>query len=311
MRPLIRFVPVVVLAVAAGLLPVTGSASSSASSSAAQTAHGTMVSYLVLNRHTGKSALQHKVHQQFRSASLVKILIALDYFESRGPDAVVPEEDRALLQSMLRHSDDTAASILWARGGFEAVVQRMVAKLGLADTEPPEDRRIWGYTATSAADVAKTYRYVLDSAHPRFRDFIMDNLRLAARCAADGHDQYFGIPRAVPRPSAVKQGWSGYGEVPPNEACRQPSTFDATSHRAAGLAAKEGAVHSRTVLTQTEIDLTRPAMHTSGTLGADDAEILVVLSLHPVGTSYNESADRVTNLTRVVYLASRATGLGL
>ena len=57
------------------------------------------------------------------------------------------------------------------------------------------------------------------------------------------------------------------------------------------------------------IDLTRPAMHTSGTFGTDDAEILVVLSLHPVGTSYNESAERVTNLTRVIYLASRASGL--
>ena len=300
MTSLIRFVTVVILAIAVSLLPATGSASTSA----AETAGGTTVSYLVLNRHTGESVIQHKVHRQFRSASLVKILIALDYFESRGPGAVVPQEDLALLQSMLRVSDDTAASILWVRGGFEAVVQRMVAKLGLADTEPPEDRRIWGYTALSAADVTKTYRYVLESAHTRFRDFIMGNLRLATRCAADGRDQYFGIPRAVPRPWAVKQGWSGYGEAPPNEACSPPSTFNATNHPAAALAAKEGAVRSRS-----GIDLTRPAMHTSGTFGADDAEIIVVLSLHPMGTSYNEPANRVTNLTRVIYLASRASRL--
>ncbi len=63
------------------------------------------------------------------------------------------------------------------------------------------------------------------------------------------------------------------------------------------------------VRSRTAIDLTRPAMHTSGTLGADDAEILVLLSLHPVGTSYNESAALVTTLTRTIYLASRAPGL--
>ena len=299
MKSLIGLV-VVVFAGAASLLP----AAVSPSTPAAEAADGVTVSFLVLNRHTGESVIQHEVHQQFRSASLVKILIALDYFESRGPDAIVSEEDLALLQSMLRVSDDTAASILWVRGGFEAVVQRMVTRLGLVDTEPPEDRRIWGYTAISAADVATTYRYLLQTAHPRFRDFIMGNLRLATRCAADGRDQYFGIPRAVPRPWAIKQGWSGYGEVPPSEVCNQPNTFNATSHPAAALAAKEGSVRSRTA-----IDLTRPAMHTSGTLGADDGEILVLLSLHPVGTSYNESAALITTLTRTIYLASRAPGL--
>jgi len=36
--------------------------------------------------------------------------IALDYLQSRGPDFVIPPEDRALLEPMLRSSDDNTAA---------------------------------------------------------------------------------------------------------------------------------------------------------------------------------------------------------
>jgi hypothetical protein len=37
------------------------------------------------------------------------------------------------------------------------------------------------------------------------------------------------------------------------------------------------------------VDLTRPALHTTGTVGADNRTIVAVLTLHPVGTSYGRA----------------------
>lgn len=155
------------------------------------------VSFVVVDRATGKVRAEHNPLTQYRSASLVKLLIALDYLESRGSDAEIPPDDRVLLESMLRSSDDEAASELWARNGWETIVERMADRLDLTDTKPPADRRVWGYTATSAADVTRIYEYLLEGADPSVSEFILGNLRKVTRCAIDGRDQHFGIPNVV------------------------------------------------------------------------------------------------------------------
>jgi hypothetical protein len=261
---------------------------------------GTSVSFVVVDRQTGQVRAEHAAHTQYRSASLVKLLIALDYVESRAPDAPIPPGDRALLESMLRSSDDEAASELWVRGGWETIVRRMADRLELTNTEPPADRRVWGYTATSAADVARIYEYLLDKADPSVSDVILGNLRRATRCAADGRDQYFGIPTAVDEPWAVKQGWSGYEEVVSGEECHErigrgmaPEEIPTLRDAAIRAQADRGP----------DIDLTRRAMHTSGTIGADHNTIMVLLSLHPEGTPYQTSAQQVTAIVRALYLA--------
>ncbi|MEV8637914.1 hypothetical protein AB0395_40320 [Streptosporangium sp. NPDC051023] len=239
--------------------------------------------YMVYDRTTGAST-QSQEHKQLRSASLVKLLIAIDYLEARTPGSSIPAADAQLLQTMLRSSDDTAANTLWVRDGWEAIVNRMVTKIGLIDTAPPADRGMWGYTALSASDVVKIYRYILERAHPTIRDLIMGHLRQATRCAADGWDQYFGIPSAIPRPWAVKQGWSAFGEEPPQ--CGS----------AAGRTASPGP-SSRTA----SIDLSSPAMHTSGTFCANDRKIMVVLTLNPIGTTWNDAATRLTTKAADLY----------
>lgn len=270
--------------------------------------NGLSVNFLVMDSETGQIRAEHGAHTQYRSASLVKLLIALDYFESRGPDVEVSPADRALLEPMLRSSDDRAASELWVREGWETIIERMVDRLGLTDTEPPADRRVWGYTATSAADVARVYAYLLAEADPPVRTFILGNLGKATRCATDGYDQYFGIPSAVDEPWTVKQGWSGYGDVTPGEECRER-----TAGRGSGWAAPEKipAVRDAAIRAQAasgpHIDLVRRAMHTSGTIGEDNGIIMVVLSLHAEGTSYQDSANRVTTIARTLYLAVTAT----
>lgn len=258
---------------------------------------------VVVNRETGETEAEENEHDQFRSASLVKLLIALDYFHQRGPAAEIPEEDRELLGSMLRVSDDEAASVLWVQEGQETIVERMVGLLRLEDTEPPADRRIWGYTATSAADVARTYEYVLDEASPDTRWFILGHLREVTRCAVDGRNQYFGIPWVAPEPWAVKQGWSGFGEVPPGEQCTptpasvvEPTDDDQSSEDSSRSPSDTGS--------EPDIDLDREAMHTTGTIGDRDETIVVVLSLHPDGTSYDEAVRRVTATIRALYPAN-------
>jgi hypothetical protein len=266
---------------------------------------GGSVSYLVVDRATGEIRAERDAHAQYRSASLVKLLIALDYFETRGPDFEIPPEDRALLEPMLRASDDQAASTLWVREGWELIVERMVDQLGLTDTEPPADRRIWGYTAISAADVARIDEYLLVEAAPLARDFILGNLRKATQCASDGRDQYFGIPRAVDESWAVKQGWSGHGDVEPGQECAEPTPARSDGELTppgASPVARDAAIYPQTA-EGPDIDLTLHAMHTSGIIGAADDTIMVMLSLHAEGTSYEHSADRLTALTRSLYTA--------
>ncbi|UQS21457.1 hypothetical protein L1857_00750 [Amycolatopsis thermalba] len=266
-----------------------------APASAAELPEGMTAGYVVLDRRTGETVAGNE-HHQYRSASLVKLFIALDYLESHGPDYEIPADDLALLEPMLRSSNDDAASVLWVRDGWEEIVNRMVAKIGLTDTTPPpaEKRGTWGYTAVSAADVAKTYEYILEKAHPKFRDFIMDNLEQATKCADDGFDQSFGIPSALPRPGAVKQGWSGFGAAPaPGEECVPANTKRV-------LASPEA--RSATELASSgDVDLTSRVMHTSGTADRGDRRIVVVLTSQPTTLSWADSADRITDLTREAY----------
>jgi hypothetical protein len=273
-----------------------------APASAAELPEGMTAGYLVLDRETGATHADNE-HHQYRSASLVKLFIALDYLESHGPDYEIPADDLALLEPMLRSSNDDAASVLWVRDGWVEIVNRMVAKIGLTDTAPPpaEKRGTWGYTAISAADIVKTYEYILEKADPKFRDFIMGNLEQSTKCGDDGFDQTFGIPKALMRENGVKQGWSGFGAAPaPGEECVSANTkrvLDSPEARSATAQASSGAE---------DVDLTSRIMHTTGTVDNGDRRIVVILTSEPTTLSWADSGRRITALTRQVYAGSLA-----
>ncbi|MFI6521430.1 hypothetical protein ACIBF1_38170 [Spirillospora sp. NPDC050679] len=242
---------------------------------------GVRASYVVFDRDAGRVVLEHRPHQTFRPASVVKILIALDHLRGRRGAA----GDRVLLQRMLRSSDDKAATALWKRGGQAAIIRRTAPLAGLTDTQgPPADKPgFWGYTALSAADVVRTYRYLLEKAPRAHREFVLAQLRRATPCGSDGFDQYFGIPRAVPRPWAVKQGWSGFG-LTPEDPCG--ATAQALSARPADLG------------------IGRPVLHTTGLVDGE-RKIVAVLTLQPAGSSFRAAAARITALTRQVHRAGQ------
>jgi hypothetical protein len=285
-----------ILSTALALLLVTAAATPAAADPAADTRAtvppDVTVAFAVYDRDSRHTTLRYNEHEQIRSASVVKLLIALDYFETNGADTPIPDADLALLVPMLRSSYDDAASELWVRLGWEKIVERAVVRLKLRDTAPPVNVGFWGYTALSAADVITIYRHILEDAPQRVRDFIMGNLSEATNCASDGFDQSFGIPSAVPGRVAFKQGWSRFGDVPPRP-CVEPKP-----RRYIG-ASKDGEERSLAP------DLTRPAMHTTGTYGH---KIMAVLTLEPVGTTWDQSAARITALTKAVYLTDRIIG---
>jgi len=286
-----------ILSTVLALALVTAAASPAAADTSAADARASVpsdvtVAFAVYDRDSARTTLQYNEHQQIRSASVVKLLIALDYFETNGPDTPIPDADLALLVPMLRSSNDDAASELWVRLGWEKIVERAVTRLHLVDSAPPVNVGFWGYTALSAADVVTIYRHVLEDAPARVRDFIMDNLYAATTCASDGFDQSFGIPQALPGKVAFKQGWSRFGDVPPRP-CVEPKP-----RRFIG-ASKDGDERGLAP------DLVRPAMHTTGVYGH---KIMAVLTLEPEGTTWDQSAQRITVLTGAVYLAERIIG---
>ncbi|MBM7789442.1 hypothetical protein [Tenggerimyces flavus] len=242
----------------------------------------------VFDRQTGQFTEQLNTAMQFRSASLVKLLLVLDFLWNRGPTYDIPAADRTRLDVMLQRSDDAAASHYWSTLGGSAVINRMVPRLGLQNTAPPPSTHpgFWGYVAISAADVVRIYRYILDQAPAQVRDYIMGNLHAAKRCGTDGFDQYMGIPSSFNRPWAIKQGWSGM------------SSGGCTSATLASLmGAKEPAV-APAVIGPMAVDLTREALHSTGTVGAGDRVIVAALTLNPDGTSYGAAYSRLNQLVR-------------
>ncbi|MGW6548567.1 hypothetical protein ACWGBH_37845, partial [Streptomyces massasporeus] len=287
-------VTVASLTSSAAAQPRTGRAAETAgtvrAAAAAQIPPGVTAGVAVYDRETGRFTEQVDDSAQFRSASVVKLLLALDFLWDRGPDYTIPPADRARLEPMLRGSDDDAADHYWSTYGGSAIIKRMTdrTELGLRDTAPPPAGYpgFWGYTAVSARDTVAIYRYILEKAPAPVRDFIMDNLRRSTRCSATDHfDQHFGIAGAFDKPWAVKQGWSGkYAKG----TCGSQAVSSGARAESAAAAGRGAAA----------VDLTRPALHSTGTVGANDRSIVAVLTLHPVGTSYGKAYTDIGRLTR-------------
>lgn len=168
---------------------------------AARAEPGTTIGAVVYDRTTGRSPVAYNAEHGFRSASLVKLLIAIDVLE-RGAGAA----DREQVARMLMMSDDGLASMFWVREGGPAIVTRTGAELGLTGVAPPEVSGQWGQVVVTPRDVVAIYRHVL-GLPAADRDLIVTALGAAPRVAADGFDQHFGIPDGLTAQWAVKQGW--------------------------------------------------------------------------------------------------------
>ncbi|MFE3191293.1 hypothetical protein ACFXHA_19945 [Nocardia sp. NPDC059240] len=167
---------------------------------------GTEVGIDVIDTGTGSVVAALGADQSFYTASVVKLLIALDALHGQGPQA--NSADPARLERMLATSDDDIADELWCTGGGTDIVSRMIDRIGLTGTQLPEDSSEWGETRTTPADVVAIYHYLTTAVPEPDRQVILNGLLHSTRIAADGTDQSFGIPTVFPGvPTAVKQGW--------------------------------------------------------------------------------------------------------
>lgn len=169
------------------------------------------VGFEVFDRVNGTVLTRQDADRQVAAMSVVKLLIALDALA--GDNGVRPDRaTRRELHRMLADSDDQIANELWAAGGGPAIVTRMSRLLGLRGTRPPADPGTWGDTLTTPRDVVTAYRYITDHLPQADQDLVLGALADPPQIAADGFDQYFGIPEGMPGTSwAVKQGWGTSG----------------------------------------------------------------------------------------------------
>jgi hypothetical protein len=191
----------------------TGLAEAAVQAAAAAAGAPVRLAVAVLDRGTGEIAVGATGAAPVLTASLSKMVVAVDVLDRRRLEGLaVTEADLALLHRALAPSDDDAMSALWSRFGGAGAAARLSARLGLAATSGPDDPSQWGEMRASAVDTVKLWAHVLDGMLASDRDFLISAMEAAPARAADGFDQEFGLldtPIDGPGgPGAVaKQGW--------------------------------------------------------------------------------------------------------
>lgn len=167
---------------------------------------GTTTGFVVYDRESSRELASLEADRQFYTASVVKLLIAIDEVHDERTDTwALPDAE---LTNMLAGSNDAIASAFWERNGGTAIVSRTAALVGLSNTTPPTDPTQWGMAKTSASDVLATYEYLEDVVPDEVAAPLLAAMGNARNPADDGWDQYFGIPDGLPGMAwQIKQGW--------------------------------------------------------------------------------------------------------
>ena len=140
-----------------------------------------------------------------RTASIVKIVIGMRLFAfAREQHRALRPDEQSDLSAMIRASDNDAASRLWSELGGPAVIGWVKQVTGVRNTAPPDDPGSWGFTTTSAHDMAMILSAIV---HARGitaanRDALLREMRQVIP------SQHWGVGDAVHHSNpAVKNGW--------------------------------------------------------------------------------------------------------
>jgi hypothetical protein len=173
----------------------------------------TELAVAVLDRETGELALGARGEEPYYTASLSKVVVAVDILDRRRlENLVVADSDIELLRRALGPSDDGAMNALWSRFDGVGAVGRVSNRLGLGGTTAPRDPSQWGEVSVPAADTVRIWEHVLEDMPPADRDLLLSAVDAAPPRAADGFNQWYGLlAPAVDGPGApgavAKQGW--------------------------------------------------------------------------------------------------------
>lgn len=162
----------------------------------------------VLDRGLGELALGPGASEPIYSASLSKLLLAVDMLDRRRLEGLeVTEHDVDLLRGALGPSDDDAMNDLWSRFDGADAAGRVAQRLGLTGTRGPENPSQWGEVEISAEDYLRLYQHVLGWPEAE-RTLVLGALAAAPAVAKDGFAQDFGLLQAGnPASALAKQGW--------------------------------------------------------------------------------------------------------
>lgn len=167
----------------------------------------------VLDRVTGELAVGARGDEPFYTASLSKLLVAVDVlYRHRAEGVSVDPSDLNLIRRALGPSDDQAMNVLWVRFDGPGAISRVGARLGLSSAAAPPTPSQWGDVALSPRDTARLLDHVLSSLPPEDREVVVGALAQAPATAVDGFDQSFGLlaPQLADEVDGdvlAKQGW--------------------------------------------------------------------------------------------------------
>jgi hypothetical protein len=162
---------------------------------------GERAAVAVYDRTTGETFGAGDTTAQFQSASVVKTFIVAQLFWS---GQMTDPDIEARAYRMITQSDDDDADALYGLVGYDDLSSIVSAKLGLTGLAPPSVSGSWGSTLITANAMISFYQAVF--ADPSIGPWLSDAMAHTTQTAADGTDQYFGIPSATSG-WAVKQGW--------------------------------------------------------------------------------------------------------
>jgi hypothetical protein len=184
-------------------------------------------SWAMLDRRTGDLSGSRNLSATTSTESMIKIWIVADFLRRSTEKGQAPGK-RRLTQgtAAIRDSDDDAAQSLYIAGGRDAVVERMINKCGLKDTEVAGpggvgDKGWWSYTRISARDAVRLGECVKTgtAAGPRWTAWVLQQMaRVRGTTAAE--DQHSrrgggrwgiidGLPPALPAAEvSIKNGWT-------------------------------------------------------------------------------------------------------
>lgn len=174
-------------------------------------ARGAEISIAIFDRSTGVHVSNGNT-TSIETASVSKLFIADDILlrESEGA-LTLTARDRALIDSMLRSSDDSAAEELWMRFGRTEIIDAVTSRYQLSSTSIKSGAD-WWQTRTTMSDVVLYYSRFLDGSGGLPADrtsTILHGIGNFTDTGTDGYYQRFGIPDALGSEGemAVKQGW--------------------------------------------------------------------------------------------------------
>jgi hypothetical protein len=175
-------------------------------------APGMNLGVAVLDVSSGELVEGGNARRQVYSASLAKLIVAVDMVDRRRASGLtITASDVDLVGRALRGSDDGAMNVLWGRFDGQGAISRVAARLNLTGTEPPDDSSQWGETLVTPTDFTKIYQHILKDLTPEDRQLITGPLASAQHIAVDGFDQFFGLLLHGASPQVyAKQGWVNY-----------------------------------------------------------------------------------------------------